>query len=97
MQAKVAVHTHNDSRKALLDFEPNFYDLLLIDINMPYMDGFQFFVQRFYPINFSCTLRINGPIIFVFTFKSECSAFNLQSIQRLIVSFLDEIYPIAVK
>jgi two-component SAPR family response regulator len=37
----VAVHTHNDPRKALLDFEPNFYDLLLIDINMPYIDGFQ--------------------------------------------------------
>jgi two-component SAPR family response regulator len=37
----IAVHTHNDPRKALLDFEPNFYDLLLIDINMPYMNGFQ--------------------------------------------------------
>ncbi len=23
-------------------FEPNFYDLLLIDISMPYIDGFQF-------------------------------------------------------
>jgi two-component SAPR family response regulator len=37
----IAVHTHNDPRKALLDFEPNFYDLLLVDINMPYIDGFQ--------------------------------------------------------
>jgi two-component SAPR family response regulator len=37
----IAVHTHNDPRKALLDFEPNFYDLLLIDIDMPYIDGFQ--------------------------------------------------------
>jgi two-component SAPR family response regulator len=37
----IAVHTHNDPRVALLDFEPNFYDLLLIDINMPYIDGFQ--------------------------------------------------------
>ena len=36
----IVAHTHNDPRKALLDFEPNFYDLLLIDINMPYMDGF---------------------------------------------------------
>nr|WP_236561739.1 response regulator [Nitrososphaera sp. AFS] len=36
----VAVHTHNDPRIALLDFEPNFYDLLLIDIDMPYIDGF---------------------------------------------------------
>jgi two-component SAPR family response regulator len=37
----IAVHIHNDSRKVLLDFEPNFYDLMLIDINMPYMNGFQ--------------------------------------------------------
>jgi two-component SAPR family response regulator len=37
----IAVHTHNDPRIALLDFEPNFYDLLLVDINMPYIDGFQ--------------------------------------------------------
>ena len=26
---------------ALIEFKPNFYDLLLIDINMPLMDGFQ--------------------------------------------------------
>jgi DNA-binding response OmpR family regulator len=26
---------------ALVEFEPNFYDLLLIDINMPLLDGFQ--------------------------------------------------------
>jgi two-component system copper resistance phosphate regulon response regulator CusR len=31
----------NDPRLALLDFQPNFYDLLLIDINMPHMNGFQ--------------------------------------------------------
>jgi DNA-binding response OmpR family regulator len=26
---------------ALVEFKPNFYDLLLIDINMPLLDGFQ--------------------------------------------------------
>ena len=26
---------------ALLEFKPDFYDLLLIDVNMPFMDGFQ--------------------------------------------------------
>jgi|ERR671918_1397901 CheY-like chemotaxis protein len=26
---------------ALVEFKPNFYDLLLIEINMPLMDGFQ--------------------------------------------------------
>ncbi len=39
---RIEVHTSNDPRIALLDFEPNLYDLLLIDINMPYIDGFQF-------------------------------------------------------
>jgi DNA-binding NtrC family response regulator len=38
---KIEVHTYNDPRAALLDFEPNFYDLLLVDINMPHIDGFQ--------------------------------------------------------
>ena len=38
---KIEVYTYNDPRIALLDFEPNFYDLLLIDINMPHMNGFQ--------------------------------------------------------
>jgi DNA-binding NtrC family response regulator len=38
---KIEVHTYNDPRKALAAFEPNFFDLLLVDINMPYMNGFQ--------------------------------------------------------
>jgi DNA-binding response OmpR family regulator len=35
------VYTYNDPLTALLEFKPNFYDLLLIDISMPYMDGFE--------------------------------------------------------
>jgi DNA-binding response OmpR family regulator len=38
---RIVVDTHNDPRTALLEFQPNFYDLLLIDINMPHIDGFQ--------------------------------------------------------
>jgi len=38
---RIVVDAYNDPRKALLDFEPNFYDLLLIDINLPYMNGFE--------------------------------------------------------
>jgi DNA-binding response OmpR family regulator len=38
---RIAVDTYNDPRTALLDFQPNYYDLLLVDINMPYIDGFQ--------------------------------------------------------
>jgi CheY-like chemotaxis protein len=35
------VYTYNDPLEALLNFKPNFYDLLLIDINLPYMNGFE--------------------------------------------------------
>jgi DNA-binding response OmpR family regulator len=33
------VYTYNDPLEALSQFRPNFYDLLLIDINMPRMNG----------------------------------------------------------
>jgi CheY-like chemotaxis protein len=39
------VHTYNDTTLALSEFRPNFYDLALIDINMPKMDGFEFSKQ----------------------------------------------------
>jgi DNA-binding response OmpR family regulator len=35
------VYTYNDPLDVLLNFKPNFYDLLLIDINMPTMNGFE--------------------------------------------------------
>jgi DNA-binding response OmpR family regulator len=37
------VYTCNDPLAALFDFKPNFYDLLLIDINLPYMNGFELY------------------------------------------------------
>lgn len=33
------VYTYNDPLEALSQFRPNFYDLLLIDINMPRLNG----------------------------------------------------------
>ena len=35
------VFAYNDPLAALSDFKPNFYDLLLVDINMPLMNGFE--------------------------------------------------------
>ena len=35
------VHSFDNPVNALLEFKPDFYDLLLIDVNMPLMDGFQ--------------------------------------------------------
>ena len=36
------VKTYNDPLVALSEFRPSFYDLKLIDINMPEMNGFDF-------------------------------------------------------
>ncbi|HYA85358.1 MAG TPA: response regulator [Candidatus Bathyarchaeia archaeon] len=38
---RIEVHTSNDPVAALTEFKPNFYDLLLVDINMPHMNGFE--------------------------------------------------------
>ena len=35
------VYGYDNPVTALVEFTPNFYDLLLIDVNMPLMDGFQ--------------------------------------------------------
>ena len=41
------VNTYNDPLVALSKFKPDFYDLLLVDINMPKMNGFDFCVKVF--------------------------------------------------
>ncbi|MGH9913004.1 MAG: response regulator [Nitrososphaeraceae archaeon] len=39
--ANMEVYSYDNPINALIDFKPNFYDLLLIDVNMPLMDGFE--------------------------------------------------------
>ena len=39
------VNVYNDSLVALSEFKPDFYDLLLIDINMPKMNGFDLYAK----------------------------------------------------
>ena len=38
---RIEVHTSNNPVVAISEFKPNFYDLLLVDINMPHMNGFE--------------------------------------------------------
>ena len=35
------VYSYDSPAKALMGFKPNFYDLLLVDVNMPSMNGFE--------------------------------------------------------
>jgi DNA-binding response OmpR family regulator len=37
----IQVYSYDNPVTALLEFKSDFYDLLLIDVNMPLMDGFQ--------------------------------------------------------
>jgi DNA-binding response OmpR family regulator len=37
------VETYNDPERALLSFKPDYYDLIILDIKMPDMDGFQLY------------------------------------------------------
>ena len=39
------VNTYNNPLLALSEFKPDFYDLMLVDINMPKMNGFDFCVN----------------------------------------------------
>ena len=41
------VNAYNDPLVAVSDFKPGFYDLMLIDINMPQMNGFDFCAKIF--------------------------------------------------
>jgi CheY-like chemotaxis protein len=40
-KTRFEVYTYNNPVLALSEFKPNFYDLLLTDINMPHMNGFE--------------------------------------------------------
>jgi CheY-like chemotaxis protein len=41
LNKRIEVYTSNDPVVALSEFKPNFYDLVLVDINMPDMNGFE--------------------------------------------------------
>jgi DNA-binding response OmpR family regulator len=40
--SRIEVYTYNDPLVALSEFKPHYYDLLLIDINLPNLNGFEF-------------------------------------------------------
>jgi CheY-like chemotaxis protein len=40
-KTRFEVYIYNNPLEVLSEFKPNFYDLLLTDINMPHMNGFE--------------------------------------------------------
>jgi CheY-like chemotaxis protein len=60
---RIEVYTSNDPVVALSDFKPNFYDLLLVDINMPHMNGFELCEKIFaIDINVRVCLMSSGEV-----------------------------------
>jgi CheY-like chemotaxis protein len=60
---RIEVYTSNDPVVALSEFKPNFYDLLLVDINMPHMKGFELCEKIFaIDINVRVCLMSSGEI-----------------------------------
>src|SRR5215467_3615982 len=60
---RIEVYTANDPVVALSEFKPNYYDLLLVDINMPHMNGFELCEKIFaIDINVRVCLMSSGEI-----------------------------------
>ena len=47
------VDTFNEPKKALSKFKPNHYDLVILDIKMPEMDGFELhkIIKEYFPMS----------------------------------------------
>ena len=44
-QRGFSMDVYNDPIEALVNFKPNYYDLLLLDVKMPKMNGFELFQE----------------------------------------------------
>jgi CheY-like chemotaxis protein len=60
---RIEVYTSNDPVVALSEFKPNYYGLLLVDINMPHINGFELCEKIFaIDINVRVCLMSSGEI-----------------------------------
>ena len=59
---RIEVYASNDPVVSLSEFKPNFYDLLLVDINMPRMNGFELSKILVIDINVRICFMSNGEI-----------------------------------
>jgi CheY-like chemotaxis protein len=68
---RIEVYTSNPVM-ALSEFKPNFYDVLLVDINMPYMNGFEL-CEKILAID------INAKVCFMSSVAINSEALSLSS------------------
>ena len=79
-----AVDTFNDPLDALLHFKPNVYDLMLLDIKMPKLNGLQFYYQMRCKDNYIKVCFITTSDIFFYenVIKQISSLLSTKSILR---------------
>ena len=86
---RIEVYTSNNPMAALSEFKPNFYDLLLVDINMPNMNGFELW-EKILAIDInvkvcfmSCAPEINQALREIYPISVGCFIRKPVSIDRL--------------
>lgn len=63
------VHAYSNSTRALLDFKPNYFDIMIIDIRMPAIDGFELYRQI-------REVDVNVKVCFFTAFEASEAVFN---------------------
>jgi CheY-like chemotaxis protein len=94
---RIEVNTSNDPVLALLEFTPNFYDLLLVDINMPHIDGFEL-CEKILAIDInvkvcfmSCAAEVNQGLREIYPISLGCSIRKPVSIDYLLKRIRSEL------
>jgi response regulator RpfG family c-di-GMP phosphodiesterase len=94
---RIEVYTSNNPIVALSEFKPNFYDLLLVDINMPHMNGFEL-CEKILAIDInvkvcfmSCTPEINQALREIYPISVGCFIRKPVSIEYLVKRIRSEL------
>jgi CheY-like chemotaxis protein len=94
---RIEVHTSNNPAGALSEFKPNFYDLVLVDINMPHMNGFEL-CEKILAIDInvkvcfmSCASEINQALREIYPISLGCFIRKPVSIDYLVKRIRSEL------
>ncbi|MGA8081306.1 MAG: response regulator, partial [Candidatus Nitrosopolaris sp.] len=94
---RIEVYTSNNPVLALSEFKPNFYDLVLVDINMPHMNGFEL-CEKILAIDInvkvcfmSCAAEINQALREIYPISLGCFIRKPVSIDYLVERIRSEL------